>query len=139
MSELSLASSSLVRAFCSTRPSTSRRAFSRESSRSRCCRVSRSTVAAVGWSWSWSRKAPKSAGWGGIWAGAAGIGGLGGDRGAGSGNDFFLQAKPLSDVEASGGSGDAEAQLVGGSKGLLIEAYGSVEHSGVIRGVDLER
>ncbi len=67
------------------------------------------------------------------------VGGLGGHLGAGGGDDLGLQAEAAGDVEAGGGSGDAEAQLVGWGEGLLVEAYGGVEDSGVVGGVDLER
>ena len=67
------------------------------------------------------------------------VGGLGGHLGAGCGDDLGCEAEAAGDVEAGGGSGDAEAQLVGGGEGLLVEAYGGVEDAGVIGGVDLER
>ena len=49
------------------------------------------------------------------------------------------EAEALGDVEAGGGSGDAEAELVGGGEGLLVEADGGVEDAGAVGGVDLER
>jgi len=67
------------------------------------------------------------------------VGGLGGHLGAGRGDDVWLEAEAGCDVEAGGGSGDAEAQLVGGGEGVLVEAHGGVEDAGVVGGVDLER
>ena len=69
----------------------------------------------------------------------ADVRGLRGHLGAGGGDDLGLQAEAGGDVEAGGGSRDAEAQLVGGGEGLLVEADGGVEDAGVVGGVDLER
>ncbi len=67
------------------------------------------------------------------------VGGLRGHLGAGGGDDLGRKAEARGDVEAGGGSGDAEAQLVGGREGLLVEADGGVEHTGMVGRVDLER
>ncbi len=69
----------------------------------------------------------------------ADIGSLGGHLGAGCVDDGRVEAETGGDVESCGGSGDAEAELVGGGEGLLVEAYGGVEDSGVVGGIDLER
>ena len=51
--------------------------------------------------------------------------------------DLGVQAKTRRDIEPGGGSRNAEAKLVGGRKGALIEAYGRVEDSRTGRGIDL--
>ena len=43
-----------------------------------------------------------------------------------------IEAEALRDVDAGGGSGDADAQFVGGGKGFFVEANGGVEDAGVL-------
>ena len=50
-----------------------------------------------------------------------------------------IEADLLRDVDAGGGSGNADAQLVGGGESFLVEADGGVEDTGRVGGVDLER
>src|SRR5258708_37273432 len=63
---------------------------------------------------------------------------LRGHLGAGGRDDLWLQTEPRCDVEAGGGAGNSETQLVRRSEGLLIESNGRVEDAGVVGGVDLE-
>ena len=49
------------------------------------------------------------------------------------------KSEPRGDVEAGGGSGNAEAQLVRRGEGLLVEPYRGVQDASVVGGVDLER
>ena len=54
-------------------------------------------------------------------------------------DDGRTHAKTLGDVEAGGGSGNAEAEGVGGRQGFGIEADGGVAGAGAVGGKDLER
>ena len=54
-------------------------------------------------------------------------------------DDLRVEAEARGDVEAGGGSGDAEAKLVGGREGGLVEADGGVENAGARGRVDLQR
>ncbi len=65
--------------------------------------------------------------------------GLGAETAAGVGDDLRIEADLLGDVDSGRGSGDADAQLVGGRESFLVEADGGVEDSGGVGGVDLER
>ena len=69
----------------------------------------------------------------------ANIGGLGGERDASVGDDVRREAEAGGDVEAGGGAGDAETELVGGRERFGIEADRGVDNAGVGGGVDLER
>ena len=69
----------------------------------------------------------------------ADVGGLGGEGSAGVCDDFGREAETRGDVEAGGGTGHAEAELIGGGEGGLVEADGGVDDAGVGGGVDFER
>ncbi len=69
---------------------------------------------------------------------SADVRGLRGHLGAGRCNDVGGEAKAGGDVETGGSAWNAEAQLVRGSEGLLVEADGGIEDTWMIGGVDLE-
>ncbi len=64
--------------------------------------------------------------------------GLGVQTLAGGGDDGGIEADALGDVDAGGGSGNTEAELVGGRESLLVETDGGVDGSGSVFSVDLE-
>ena len=57
----------------------------------------------------------------------------------GGGNDGAVEAEALGGLNAGGGAGDAEAELVVGNERSFIDAGGGVEHARRVGGVDLER
>ncbi len=56
-----------------------------------------------------------------------------------AGDDALVQAEALRGLNAGGGAGNAEAQLVVGNECDFIDAGGGVEHARSVGGVDLER
>ncbi len=58
---------------------------------------------------------------------------------AGAPHDVFGHAEPRGDLEARRFAGQAQAQMIGGLEGLLVEAHGAVDHALGGRAVDLER
>ena len=67
------------------------------------------------------------------------VAGLGTETGARACNDGWIQAEALRDVDAGGGSGNADLQFVGGLERGFVEADRGIEHAWGIRGIDLER
>ena len=58
---------------------------------------------------------------------------------AGGGDDAGVEAEALGGLNAGGGAGDAEAELVVGRERDFVDAGCGVEHAGGVGGVDLER
>src|SRR5579859_1453998 len=63
---------------------------------------------------------------------------LGAEAGASTLNDGGIQAEALGNVDASGGSGYADFQLVGGLQCGLVESDGGIQHAGSVRSIDLQ-
>ena len=55
------------------------------------------------------------------------------------GDDARVEAEALTGLNSGGSAGDAEAEMVVGSEGELVDAGGGVGDAGSVGGVDLER